>query len=207
VKKEDDPMTVRDAIAARRSVRKFTAEPVSDATMLELLEAARLAPSGSNAQPCRFKVVRDAGTKAELARAANGQSFLSEAPVLLVCCVDIQGYIDGTKATLQDLSDSGGIGEEMLNSMRGRAEAMQRNPRDLLCAQVAFNMGIAGEHIVLRALDFGLATCWVRAFDEKRIRELFGWGENIHVVALLPVGHPADTPPPRKRKALQEILL
>jgi nitroreductase len=121
--------------------------------------------------------------------------------------VDIQGYIDGTSAGLQDLSQDERITKEMFASMQLRLENMQKSPRDILGAQIAFNMGIAGEHIALRALDFGLGTCWVRALDEKKIRELFGWSENLYVVAVMPVGHPAETPAPRKRRALEEILL
>jgi len=47
----------------------------------------------------------------------------------------------------------------------------------------------------------------VRLFDEQRIRELFGWNENIHVVAFLPIGYPAESPELRKRMRLEEILL
>jgi nitroreductase len=200
-------LTTQEAIKARRSIRKFTSELVSDEHLHELLDAARLAPSGSNSQPCRFKIVKDVRTKAEVAKAANNQRFLAAAPVLLVCCVDIQGYIDGTLSTLQDLNSAGSISEEMLTNITSRTEALLTKPRELVAAQIAFNLGIAAEHIALRALDFGLGTCWVRAMDEKKVRELFGWSENIHVVAIMPVGHPAETPEPRKRRTLQEILL
>jgi len=200
-------LETQEAIKIRRSIRKFTEEPVSEEVLLEILEAARLAPTGSNAQPCRYKIVRDAQTKAKVAEAANNQKFLAAAPVLLVCCVDLQGYIDGTLATLQDLSETGSISPEMLAAMRNRTEKMRQNPRELLGAQVAFNLGIAGEHIALRALDFGLGTCWVRALDEKKIQAIFGWSENLHVVALMPIGHPAENPAPRKRRPLSELLL
>jgi len=36
---------------------------------------------------------------------------------------------------------------------------------------------------------------------------IFGWDENIYVVALLPLGYPAEEPAPRKRLTLEEILL
>ena len=200
-------LTTKEAIAARRSVRRFQPGPVPDEHIPELLEAARLAPSGSNAQPCRFKVVKDAPTKARLMEAAHGQEFIGSAPVVLVCCVDIQGYVEGTLATVQALSAGGGLAAGMAASIRRRIEELAAGPRDLAAARIAFNMGIAGEHIALRALDFGLATCWVRALDERIIRELFGWSENIHVAALLPIGYPAESPPPRPRRPLREIIL
>ncbi|GAB6155084.1 hypothetical protein JCM17380_38350 [Desulfosporosinus burensis] len=78
-------MDVETAIMNRRSIRKYTQNPVSDELVYELLEAARLAPSGTNHQPWRFIVVRDQVAKQQIQAAAYNQKHLSEAPVLLVC--------------------------------------------------------------------------------------------------------------------------
>ena len=188
-------LTTKEAIAARRSIRRFKPDPVSDEHIAELLDAARLAPSGSNAQPWRFKIVKDAPTRALLMAAANNQKFIGAAPVVLVCCVDIQGYVAGTLATVEALSAAGGLPADMAVSIRRRTEELAAGPRDLAAARIAFNIGIAGEHIALRALD------------EQRVRELFGWSENIYVAALLPIGYPAEAPPPRPRRPLSEMIL
>ncbi len=50
-------------IQDRRSIREYTAEPVSDQDLDMILEAARLAPSGENAQPWRFVIVKDDATR------------------------------------------------------------------------------------------------------------------------------------------------
>ncbi|MGZ4933397.1 MAG: nitroreductase family protein [Halobacteriota archaeon] len=76
-----------------------------------------------------------------------------------------------------------------------------------MAPSAVFNVAISVEHIVLRALDFGLGTCWIRLFDEHKIRAVFGWDERTHVVVLLPVGYPAEAPAPRPRRALEEIIL
>jgi nitroreductase len=73
--------------------------------------------------------------------------------------------------------------------------------------RIAANVIIAIEHIVLRALDFGLGTCWIRLLDEQRVKKIFGWDENVAVVALLPLGYPAESPAPRKRLPVEELLL
>jgi nitroreductase len=73
--------------------------------------------------------------------------------------------------------------------------------------RIAANVIIAIEHIVLRALDFGLGTCWIRLLDEQRVKKIFGWDETIAVVALLPLGYPAESPSPRKRLPVDELLL
>ena len=59
-------LTTKEAIEKRRSIRKFKADPIPEEYILELIESARLAPSGCNAQPWRFKIVKDGITKAKL---------------------------------------------------------------------------------------------------------------------------------------------
>ncbi len=59
-------LTTKEGIENRRSIRKFKAEPVPEDILYELLDAARLAPSGSNAQPWRFKIVKDLKRKISL---------------------------------------------------------------------------------------------------------------------------------------------
>jgi len=43
--------------------------------------------------------------------------------------------------------------------------------------------------------------------DEQKIKAIFGWENSIHVVALLPLGYPDEAPTPRKRRAIEEIIL
>lgn len=83
-------MDVFEAIRARRSVRRYASDPVSDEVLKELLSAAILAPSAGNAQPWRFIVVRDLELRKGLVSAAYGQGFLAEAPVVIVVCADLE---------------------------------------------------------------------------------------------------------------------
>ena len=76
-------MDVKEAISKRHSVRAYEDRPVPEEKLNRVLEAARLAPSASNMQPRKFVVVRDDRRRQELARAANGQSFVGEAPVVI----------------------------------------------------------------------------------------------------------------------------
>ncbi len=86
-------MDVYTAIATRKSVRAFQDREVSEELLLRLLEAARLAPSACNFQEWRFVVVRNPETRKRLAIAANRQMFISEAPVLIVCCAETDGHV------------------------------------------------------------------------------------------------------------------
>jgi nitroreductase len=102
-------LSTKEAINRRRSIRKFKPDPVPDKCITALLESARLAPSGCNAQPWRFKVVRDSAKKHHLAKAAHNQMFIAEAPVVIVCCADIKGYLDGSVSGIQDLGKIGAV--------------------------------------------------------------------------------------------------
>jgi len=200
-------LTTKDAIEKRRSIRKFKSDPVNDKHVAALIEAARLAPSGSNSQPWRFKIVSDDATKAKLAIAAYHQSFVAQAPIVIVCCADLHGYFEGITARSQEIGKEGALEETMVRILRKRAEQLiTMNVQDL-APGIAFNVAIAIEHIVLRALDFGLGSCWVRMIDEQKIKDIFGWGNSIHVVALLPLGYPDEAPAPRERRTSEEIII
>lgn len=204
-------LTLKDAIEQRRSIRKFKPDPVPDEYIIALLDAARLAPSGCNAQPWRFKIVRDRETKLELAKAAYDQSFVANAPVVFVCCADIGGYLQGTVSGIQDLGRIGAVEDRIIKVLHKRAEQMETQMKimnkEQLGAKIAFNIAIAVEHMVLRALDFGLGSCWVRLINEQMVKDIFGWDENIYVVSLLPVGYPDESPPPRKRLRIEDIVI
>jgi len=84
-------MEVSEAIKKRRSIRRFDPEKeVTDEQIEKLLEAARWAPSAGNLQSWFFVVVRDKKIKNELARAALDQDFISQAPVIIVSCADLE---------------------------------------------------------------------------------------------------------------------
>jgi len=78
-----------DALIRRRHmIRRFRPDPVSDATVRRLIEAATRAPSAGHTEPWTFIVVRDAETRRRLGRAALGQMFAAEAPVAIIACAD-----------------------------------------------------------------------------------------------------------------------
>ena len=202
-----DMLTTKEAIEKRRSIRKYKPDPIPDEVVKELLHAARLAPSGCNAQPWRFKTVKEPDVRARLAQAAYKQLFIAEAPVVLVCCADIRGYVDGSSSGVQDLGEIGAVEERVVRTIKDKTEILRTLGTDDLGPRIAANVAIAIEHMVLRALDFGLGTCWVRLIDESKIRKIFGWDDNIYVVALLPMGFPAESPQARKRRELEDILI
>lgn len=77
---------VLEVIKKRRSVRAFKKEAIPDEVLLQILEAARWAPSAGNLQPWHFVVVKNNDVKRLLAIAALNQMFIAEAPVVIVVC-------------------------------------------------------------------------------------------------------------------------
>ena len=79
-------MNVMEAVETRQSVRAYEDKPVEPEKLERILEAARLAPSAKNRQEWRFIVVQDEARRRALVEAANGQSFVGEAPVVIAAC-------------------------------------------------------------------------------------------------------------------------
>ena len=77
-----------DAIIARRSVRNFTNQSVSEEQLTQLLKAAMAAPSAGNEQPWEFIVVHDRGALEEITQVHQYSQMLKEAPVAIVVCAD-----------------------------------------------------------------------------------------------------------------------
>jgi nitroreductase len=101
-------MEFYEVIKTRRSVRSYKPDMPDQKTLDRVLEAVRLAPSGSNRQPWRFVVVTDHASRERLVAACGNQKFVGEAPIVVVACgYDVKynrgGYM-GDKAFLVDVS-------------------------------------------------------------------------------------------------------
>lgn len=69
------------------------------------------------------------------------------------------------------------------------------------------DMGISMEQMILAAAEQGLGTCWIGGqFDEDTVKKALGIPDDVRVVALTPLGYPDETPDPRDKKPLNEIV-
>ncbi|AFM41171.1 nitroreductase [Desulfosporosinus acidiphilus SJ4] len=199
-------MELHEAMKARRSIRKFKKDPVPDTSIRELIEAARLAPSGSNLQPTRFVIIKSEAARAQLTEACP-LPFVSQAPVVIACCVDMDSF-GGMGTRAQELKEAGAFADTPLDKMDPDAYA-KRKPMDPAVAEgyLRLNAAIAVDHLTLRAVDLGLGTCWIMMFDQEKVKNILGLSENYRVVALIPVGYPDQNPKPRPRIDLSQIVL
>lgn len=99
-------MNVHEAIAVRKSVRAWENKPVEEEKLQRILESTRLAPSAKNRQEWRFLVVTDSKRRSALTKAAHGQRFVGEAPVVVVACAETDHRVMhcGHSAFLVDVS-------------------------------------------------------------------------------------------------------
>jgi nitroreductase len=81
-------MEVLEAIKGRRSIRFFTNQPVSEEEVKTLIDAARHAPSAGNIQPWEFIIAKKTEVKHKLVVAALNQTFIEQAPVVIVVCAN-----------------------------------------------------------------------------------------------------------------------
>lgn len=79
-----------ETIKGRRSVRRFKAQSVGKEMIEELLDAARMAPSAGNLQARDFIVISNKITKQKLKEAALGQSFIEQAPLVIVAVANVE---------------------------------------------------------------------------------------------------------------------
>jgi nitroreductase len=79
-------MDFYDVIKTRRSVRGYRSDPIPKDVLDRVLDAARLAPSGSNRQPTRYVLVEAEEARKRLAELCHNQHFIAEAPVVVVAC-------------------------------------------------------------------------------------------------------------------------
>ncbi len=197
---------LEEVIKNRRSIRKFKSEQVPAEDLERIIEAARLAPSGTNRQPWRFVLLGDDRKKSKLEGAVI-QPFVLRAPAVIVCCLDRKSYTRGlVEQRMKELVRLNVVSEESAGYIYNRK--MPEKTEDVVIPSSAYiDLGIAVEHMVLMAGSLGLGSCWVRLFNPQQVHEALGLPANIEAVALLPLGYPAESPPPRPRLDRNEIMI
>ncbi len=60
--------------------------------------------------------------------------------------------------------------------------------------------------MLLEAWEQGLGTCWLGRFSEEKVKEILKIPEDVRVIAMTPIGYPAEEPPARPRKGPDEVM-
>lgn len=96
-------MDFYEVLGSRSSTRAFSGRDVEPEKVDRLLESACRAPTAGNLQPWRFYVVRDERVRKALARAAFGQEYVAQAPVVIAVCADLDVCAHGYGSRGEDL--------------------------------------------------------------------------------------------------------
>lgn len=175
-------MTANECIRGRRSIRKFTDQPVSHELLSQIIETASFAPSWKNTQITRYIAV-EGDKKAALAKCTslypgNG-AIMENAPIVIAVTI-----ITGRSGFERDgsFSTPKGTGWQM------------------------FDAGIASEAFCLAAHEQGLGTVIMGLFDEKEASKLLELPEDRELAALIAIGYPAEAPTAPRRKTVDDLL-
>lgn len=197
-------MTLLNLIQSRRSIRRYTAEPVTPELLERLLTAATWAPSAHNRQPWRLVVMREVGAKVQFADAmserlradrladgdlpeaieqdvARSQTRITGAPVVILLCL-----------TLADM-------DHYPDERRTQAER-------LMAVQ---SVAMAAQNLLLAAHAEGLGACWLCAplFCPDTVRAALALPDDWEPQALITLGYPANVGKLPMRRPLDELTV
>ena len=206
---------LKDVIHGRRSVRKFTDEPVTAEQIRELIDCARYAPSDTNSQTWEFIVVvnrekiarieeftwealhrraeeaasRGLEKEARLLTRSFGPyaTAFRDAPALVVCLAT--PYTSKFKEKIFD--------------------PIALVPEDVWREEGIKSSCLAAQNLMLAAHAMGLATCPMTGpvlLAEAELKSFLGIRDEAQVNMVIALGHPAETPGKLPRKSVDEIL-
>ena len=197
------PAEVPALLATRRTVRFYKPDPVPDAIVRTLLEAAACAPTAHNAQPVRYVVVRSPEVKQRLAaqmarrwRRDLERSGTPEASIKVELRFSMRRFSEAPVLILAGFT----MAEMDVYPDRARRAAEQT---------MAVQSAAAGiQKLLLAASAHGHGACWCCAplFCAGVVRRALGLPADFVPQALLTIGYPAHTPPVPPRKPLDEIV-
>lgn len=176
-------MTANECIKGRRSIRQFSDKPVSHDVLSRIVETASYAPSWKNTQIVRYIAVEGElkdkiASDCTTAYARNGE-IMKNAPMLIAVTMikNRSGFErDGSYSTPKE------GGWQM------------------------FDAGVATEAFCLAAYEEGLGTVIMGIFDEAEAASYLEIPEDRELVALVPIGYPAEAPAAPRRKPVEELL-
>ncbi len=177
-------MDTKSCIQGRRSIRRYTGDPVTKKTIEEIVALAAYAPSWKNTQVARYTVVSD---RAVIERIANEcvLGFTHNAGILTNCtALVVQSVLVKRSGYERDGSFSTGKGTHW----------------------ESFDAGIAAQTFCLAAHELGVGTCILGVFDSDKVAEAIGLPSTQAVSCLITMGYPAENPAAPARKSVGELV-
>ena len=189
-------MDTLEAIATRRSNRRFKADPIPQDALDTILNAAIMAPSGKNRQPWRFVVVREDKRGEMVAQMRAGIAKFKDRGENI-------GSAEGTAAVMEQAPVT-----VFIFNTEGKHPWLDRTIQESVWDMVNIqSIGAAIQNICLAARALGLGSLWI-ADVLFAYEELEAWLEqDTEMVAAVSLGYPADNPVIFSRKPLADVTV
>jgi F420 biosynthesis protein FbiB-like protein len=191
------------AIHARRSIRRYTPQPVPAEIVERLLTAATWAPSAHNRQPWRFVILTEAPVKERLARAMGAQLASDR-------------LADGDPARAVEADTNRSLARLIsapliivagltLQDMDAYPDPRRQKAETLMAVQ---SVAMAIQNLILAAHAEGLGACWMCAplFCPDIVRAILDLPADWEAQALITLGYPASAGKPASRKPLADVV-
>lgn len=99
-------------------------------------------------------------------------------------------------------------GQQSVNQAPAAIVACGQEPGMMSCGQPVetIDVSIALSFVMLKAYEEGLGTCWLGNFNQEKVKAVLNIPDDVAVVAVTPLGYPAESPAPRPRRAFDEVV-
>ncbi len=216
---EIDVEEFRKVVMTRRSVRRFTDEPIPEAVLQDCLDMALLAPNSSNLQPWEFYLVRSPEKRAAMAKACLNQNAAKTAAELIVVVartatwkrhstevlehwpeetiprVVEEYYKKGAKVHYGRLPlDPMGKVKKFIRNVAGLSRPFPRWPNSQSDMELwaCKSTSLAAENLMLALRAHGFDSCPMEGFDEKRLRRIVKLPSDALVLMVVGAGRRAE---------------
>ena len=189
-----------DVICARRSVRAFAKQDVSDTDIKKLLQAAHIAPSGSNQKNWHFIVVKSGEVKSKMKQAVIDRV---EGLIGKMNSAKAKSEFRGYSQYFTFFTDASCVIAVVMkpyDSTSGRILKMYE--KNTTYSSTAGLQGVAAaiENMLLAAAALGLGGCWMTGplIAKEALERILKVEPPNELLAIVPIGYPKDTPKPHK---------
>jgi nitroreductase len=207
-----DDIGVFEALHSLRAIRQFEPDPVPDDAIATILEAGTRAPSPQNSQPWAFIVVRDAGTRAQIAEIYRRVWNLVKEPVygdlnaiedpsqkrLLLATDRLAAAVDEAPVFIFAMLDRSRLGVMVTPDLQTLLEPSS--------AYGAVWAAVENMLLAARALSVGAITTNLTKLMDHEVRAILGYPEHVETVSMLAMGRPRLPAKfgPTTRRAIEE---
>lgn len=177
-------MNAKECLETRRSIRKYKSDAIPVDVLNEIVETAKYAPSWKNTQIARYHVVTNTEMKKKIANDCVCDFTFNTKTLLHAPAIVIVTYV--TKRCGYERDGS-------FTTSKGDRWEM-------------FNAGIAAQTFCLAAHEKGIGSVILGIFDEAKASAILEIPEDRELIALIPIGYPAEEPVAPKRKPVTDLL-